>query len=54
MSADDDPVTRNRATHPRRTPGRTPLGDHLMPALYASAAASIVIATIVLVIALTK
>ena len=52
MTAEDDAVARNRAANPRRTPDRTPLGDHLMPGLYLSTAAAIVIATIVLIVIL--
>jgi hypothetical protein len=49
---DDDVVARNRATNPRRTPDREPLGNHLMPRLYAATAAAIVLATVVLVLLL--
>lgn len=48
----DDPVERNRSANPRRTPGRTPVGDHLMPALYLTAGAAVVIATILLIVLL--
>ena len=50
MDAQDDAVERNRAANPRRTPDREPVGNDLMPALYLSAAAAIVIATVVLVL----
>ena len=49
MDAEHDPVAANRSANPRRTPDREPLGNHLMPALYISAAVAIVIATVVLV-----
>ena len=49
MDTPDDAVERNRATHPRRTPDREPLGNHLMPRLYAATAATLIIATAVLV-----
>lgn len=48
----DDPVARNRSTSPRRTPDREPLGNNLMPALYATAAGAIVVATIILIVLL--
>ena len=51
---DDDAVERNRATHPRRTPDREPLGHHLMPRLYAATAATLVVATVVLVVLLGR
>lgn len=46
---EDDPVARNRAANPRRTPGRVPTGDHIMPALWLTTCATIIIATVVLV-----
>jgi hypothetical protein len=49
----DDPVARNRAANPRRTPDRVPLGDHLLPKLYLSTAGAVIVATIVLVVVLT-
>lgn len=52
MDSNDDPVARNRAANPRRTPGREPLGNHLMPRLYAATAAAIVLATVALVVLL--
>jgi hypothetical protein len=54
MTAEDDAVARNRAANPRRTPDRTPLGDHLMPKLYASTAAALLLATIVLIVVLAR
>ena len=52
MEPADDAVERNRSVNPRRTPGRAQVGDELLPKLYLAAAASIVIATIVLVVLL--
>ena len=54
MTAEDDAAARNRAANPRRTPGRTPVGDHLMPVLYASTAVVLAIATIVLIAVLAR
>jgi hypothetical protein len=54
MNAENDAVARNRAANPRRTPDRVPLGDHLMPKLYLSTAAALVIATIVLIVVLAR
>ena len=54
MTAEDDAVARNRAANPRRTPDRTPLGDHLMPVLYLSTAAVLAVATIVLIAVLAR
>jgi hypothetical protein len=51
---DDDAVERNRATNPRRSPDREPLGNHLMPRLYAATAAAILLATAVLVVVLLR
>ena len=51
--ADADAVARNRATNPRRTPEREPLGNHLMPWLYLATAAAIVMASVALVLLLT-
>ena len=48
----DDPVARNRAANPRRTPERRPLGDELMPRLYAVTAGAVLVATIVLIVLL--
>lgn len=50
MESEHDPVSANRNANPRRTPDREPLGNDLMPKLYLSAAAAIVLATIVLVV----
>lgn len=50
MDAERDAVERNRAVNPRRTPDREPLGNHLMPALYISAALAILVATVVLIV----
>ena len=52
MEPDADPVARNRAVNPRRTPDREPLGNHLMPRLYAATAAAIVVASAALVLLL--
>lgn len=52
MEPADDAVERNRAANPRRTPERPQPGDDLLPKLYLAAAATIVIATIVLVVLL--
>lgn len=49
----DDPVERNRSADPRRTPERNQVGGNLLPKLYAATAAAIVVATIVLIVALT-
>jgi hypothetical protein len=54
MTAEDDAVSRNRAANPRRTPDRIPLGDHLMPGLYLSTVATIIVATIVLIVVLAR
>ena len=48
----DDPVTRNRSANPRRTPDREPLGNHLMPRLYAATAAALIAAILVLIVLL--
>ena len=53
MEPDSDAVTRNRAVNPRRTPDREPLGNHLMPWLYLATAASIVLASVALVLLLS-
>ncbi len=53
MEPVDDAVEANRAVNPRRTPGRAQVGDELLPKLYAVAAAAVVLATLVLVVALT-
>ena len=52
MQPEHDPVAANRSANPRRTPDREPLGNHLMPALYLSAAAAIVVATVILILLL--
>ena len=48
----DDPVARNRSANPRRTPDREPLGNHLLPRLYAATAAALVAATVILIVLL--
>ena len=48
----DDAVARNRSANPRRTPDREPLGNHLMPRLYAATAAALIAATVVLIVLL--
>ncbi len=45
----DDPVARNRAVSPRRTPGRRPVGAEQLRPLFFATAAAIVVATVVLV-----
>ena len=50
MDHTDDPVARNRATNPRRTPEREPLGNSLMPWLYGATIAALVIATVTLLV----
>lgn len=52
MEPDPDAVARNRAVNPRRTPDREPLGNHLMPRLYAATAAAIILASVALAILL--
>ncbi len=54
MDTSEDPVARNRAAPPRRTPDREPLGNHLMPRLYAATAAALLIATAVLIVVLAS
>ena len=53
-TAADDTIIRNRATNPRRTPGREPVGNHLMPRLYATTAGAIIVATVVLLLLLAE
>lgn len=48
----DDPVARNRATHPRRTPDRPQLGDDTLRTVMKVAAAVIGLATAVLILLL--
>lgn len=48
----DDPVARNRAAHPRRTPGRPPTGWPVTHRLTAITAVVVVVATIVFVVVL--
>ena len=52
MTLDDDPVARNRATHPRRTPDREQLGDDTLRTVMAVAAVAVGLATIVLLLML--
>lgn len=52
MDSNDDPVARNRAVNPRRTPDREPLGNRIMPALYLATATAIVLATVALIVLL--
>ena len=49
----DDPVARNRATDPRRTPDRTQLGDDTLRTVMRVAAAAVALATLLLVMLLT-
>jgi hypothetical protein len=49
MRPEHDPVERNRAAHPRRTPGRSPTGWHVTSKLLKATAATLVLATGVLV-----
>ena len=46
----DDPVARNRAAHPRRTPDREPLGDTTLRTIMKVTGAMIGLATIVLIV----
>ena len=46
----DDPVARNRAVHPRRTPDREPLGDATLRRVMLVAAALVGLATVVLLL----
>lgn len=48
----DDPVARNRAAHPRRTPDRPQLGDDTLRAVMKVAAVAVGIATVVLILLL--
>lgn len=50
---DDDPVARNRAVHPRRTPDRPQLGDDTLRRVMAVAAVAIGLATVILLVVLT-
>ncbi|MGH3665724.1 MAG: hypothetical protein ACRDU8_06505 [Egibacteraceae bacterium] len=49
MESEHDPVARNRAAHPRRTPGRPQLGARATVALFWLTAAAIGLATAALV-----
>lgn len=46
----DDPVARNRAVHPRRTPDREPLGDQTLRTVMKVSAALVALATVVLIV----
>jgi len=48
----DDPVARNRAQHPRRTPGRPQVGAATTRRLFWVTAAAVVLATVVLTVVL--
>lgn len=48
----DDPVARNRAAHPRRTPDRPQLGDDTLRSVMKVAAVAVGLATLVLVLLL--
>lgn len=48
----DDPVARNRATHPRRTPDRPQLGDDTLRTVMKVAAVAVGLATVVLLLLL--
>lgn len=48
MPPEPDPVERNRAAHPRRTPGRTPAGWNVTATWFKVTAAVLVVATGVL------
>ncbi len=52
MEPAEDAVERNRSVNPRRTPGRPQPGDDLLPKLYLVAAATVVLATVVLIVLL--
>ena len=48
----DDPVARNRAAHPRRTPGRPEVGEATTRRLFWVISTAIVAATLVLALVL--
>lgn len=48
----DDPVARNRAVHPRRTPDRPQLGDSTLRNVMKVAAVAVGLATVVLLLLL--
>lgn len=48
----DDPVARNRAVHPRRTPDRPQLGDDTLRSVLTVAAVAVGVATVVLLLLL--
>ena len=48
----DDPVARNRAVHPRRTPDRPQLGDDTLRTVMKVAGVAIGLATLVLLLLL--
>ena len=48
--SEEDPVARNRATHPRRTPDRPQLGDDTLRRLLLVGGAVVASATAVLVV----
>ena len=47
---DDDPVARNRAVHPRRTPDRPQLGDDTLRRVMTVAGIAVGAATVVLLL----
>lgn len=49
-----DPVAANRTAHPRRTPGRVPVGAQTTRRLTLAMAAIVVVATAVLIWAITS
>jgi hypothetical protein len=49
---DEDPVARNRAVHPRKTPERPQLGDDTLRRVMAVAGLTVGLATVVLLIVL--
>ncbi len=53
MDVDDDPVARNRAVNPRRTPDRPQLGDRTLRAVITVGVVAVVATTLALVALLT-
>jgi hypothetical protein len=49
----DDPVARNRAVHPRKTPGRPQMGDDTLRLVMKVAGIAVGLATVVLLLVLT-
>jgi hypothetical protein len=49
----DDPVARNRAVHPRRTPDRPQMGDDTLRLVMKVAGIAVGLATVVLLLVLT-